>query len=181
MDKTQLDQLRFPVGKFKRPENIDVATRNAWIATIEQFPTKVADATANLSKEALNWQYRPDGWTIKQVVHHCADSHMNSLIRFKLSLTEDEPIIKPYAEAKWAELVDAVDNDISDSVALLGALHRKWVKVLRAMDDADFARIFVHPESKFNYRLDVATALYEWHCRHHFGHIEQALRHKGQF
>ncbi len=181
MDKVRLDELRFPVGKFKKPENITATQRAGWIGTIEQFPAKVATITTDLSVEQLNWHYRPDGWTIKQVVHHCADSHMNSVIRFKLSLTEDAPTIKPYMEHKWAELVDSLEDDISDSLTLLQAMHSKWVKLLRNMSDTDFERVFVHPAQNHSYRLDVATALYAWHCDHHLAHIEQALRHKGVF
>jgi hypothetical protein len=148
---------------------------------IEQFPSKIVTLTDDLSIEKLNWQYRTDGWNIKQVVHHCADSHMNSLIRFKLALTEETPTIKPYEEAKWAELIDGIDNDISYSLQLITAIHYKWILLLRSLNKEQLSKQFVHPESKKVYSLDEVIGLYAWHCNHHLAHIEQALMHKGSF
>ncbi len=152
-----------------------------WIATIAAFPATVEALTKDLSCVEKNWRYRPDGWTIKQVVHHCADSHMNSLIRFKLSLTEEEPTIRPYLEDRWALLVDSQDDDLTASQALLMGLHYKWVQVLRALSEQELERGFIHPEQGKRITLTEAIAMYAWHCRHHLAHIEQALATKGRY
>ncbi|MEK7723553.1 MAG: YfiT family bacillithiol transferase [Acidobacteriota bacterium] len=163
------EDLRFPVGKF---EKIDVTAelRSQFIKTIEELPKKLRNAVEGLSEEQLETQYRLEGWTVKQVVHHIADSHSNSLIRFKLALTEDVPPIKPYMEDKWAELADSKHAPINLSLSLIDGLHARWVLVLQAMSAQDFDRNLFHPEHgevSLNYML----SLYDWHCRHHLAHI----------
>ncbi|MGK4566372.1 YfiT family bacillithiol transferase [Flavobacterium sp. 3HN19-14] len=118
---------------------------------------------------------------MKQVVHHCADSHMNCLVRFKLTLTEETPTIKPYDESKWATLKDSLNDDISDSLKIIEGIHAKWVILLKSMNEKQFSRRFFHPESQKTFALDEITGFYAWHCNHHLAHIEQALSHKNQF
>ena len=125
---------------------------------------------AGLNEQQLDTPYRPDGWTVRQVVHHVADSHMNALTRFKLALTEEHPTIKPYDEAAWAKLEDTRTAPVETSLTLLDALHDRWVRVLRAMKTSDFARTLQHPESG-DQNLDQVLALYDWHGRHHTAHV----------
>jgi hypothetical protein len=176
-----LETLKFPIGHFAKPDLITEKEIENWMETIEMFPSKLKNMVSDLSVEELNWVYRPEGWKIKQVVHHCADSHMNSFIRFKLALTEDNPIIKPYEEAIWATLVDGNCDSISASLLILEGVHDRWTMLLKSFDNLAFSRTFVHPESKIIYSLDVAMGLYAWHCNHHFAHIAQAISHKGNF
>ena len=176
-----LRRLQFPIGEFAKPTNIDSTTINQWIEEIENFPARLNELTSNLTKEQLNWKYRPKGWSIKQVVHHCADSHMNSLIRFKLALTEDSPTIRPYHEDKWAELIDSQDDRILDSILLLIALHSRWVKILRNLTVEDLKKEFVHPEHGTKTSLEENIGIYAWHCNHHFAHIELAIEAAGKY
>lgn len=178
MTDEALYQLQFPIGKFQKPAVIDDSLIQQWISDIQHFPEQIKTITQRLSGEQLNWQYRPDGWTIKQVVHHCADSHMNSFIRFKLALTEDSPTIKPYFEDRWAELVDGTDNNIKDSLALITALHSKWVVLLKNINSSDLKRDFIHPEHGKRISLEENIGTYAWHCNHHLAHIKLALKKK---
>ena len=162
--------LRYPIGKFERPERLTESERRAAIQQIEQAPARLRAAVAGLNDQQLDTPYRPGGWTIRQTIHHVADSHMNAFSRFKLALTEDEPIIKPYDEAAWAKLGDVNETPVETSLDLLDSLHERWVKVLRTMDDAAFLRHFVHPELG-KIRLDGNLALYAWHGKHHTGHV----------
>lgn len=180
-DNFDLEKLKFPIGKFEKPETISQKDLDIWINDIETFPSKIKNLTENLSVEELNWIYRPQGWNIKQVVHHCADSHMNSLIRFKLALTEDVPTIKPYEEQLWAELADGGSNDISPSLQLIEGLHNRWVVLLKSFGEKELKRQFIHPANKKTLSLDETIGTYAWHCNHHLAHIKQALSHKGQF
>lgn len=176
-----IEQLKFPIGKFSKPEIISEEHILHWISEIETFPNRIRQLTNELSVAQLNWIYRPEGWTIKQVVHHCADSHINSFVRFKLALTEEIPTIKPYEEAKWAELRDGLDDDISASLQIIEGVHYRWVLLLKSLDAAQLHRQFSHPETKKIYCLDEIIGLYAWHCNHHLAHIEQAIMQKGQF
>jgi DinB family protein len=170
MAKTAVD-LRYPVGKFTRPGVLTPADRKAAIDAIAQTPRALSAAVAGLTDAQLDTPYRPDGWTIRQVVHHVPDSHMNAYIRFKLALTEDTPTIKPYDEAKWAELDDGKSKLVEDSLALLAALHARWVFLLRRLKPADFARQVKHPEWDVPPSLDQLLAMYAWHGKHHVAHI----------
>jgi DinB family protein len=172
---TDLEQLRYPVGRFERlTAPLDRAARASHIDTIEQTPATFLSLTTGRSDAELDTPYRPGGWTVRQVVHHVPDSHMNAYIRMKFAVTEDAPAIKAYDEAKWAELPEARRGPAEMSLALLEALHRRWVMFLRALTDAEFAKVYVHPELG-RVGLDEALALYAWHCRHHGGHIRQGL------
>jgi uncharacterized damage-inducible protein DinB len=170
------DDLKYPVGKYEfRPDAaISAAERAILIGQIADAPARLASEVAGLSDAQLDTPYRPGGWTVRQVVHHVPDSHMNAYIRMKFAVTEDAPAIKAYDEAKWAELSEAKSGPAEMSLALLEALHRRWVTFLRGLPAADFARAYVHPELG-RVTLDEAVALYAWHCRHHGGHIRLGL------
>jgi hypothetical protein len=161
--------LRYPIGKFEAPTQVTPTRRSEWIDTIAAAPVRYREAVQGLSDGQLDTPYRPDGWTVRQVIHHVADSHMNSFIRFRLGLTEDEPVIKPYDEKKWADLADAREP-VDVSLQLIGGLHHRWVVMLQDMGDADFSRTVRHPEMGL-LRLDTLLALYAWHSRHHEAHI----------
>jgi DinB superfamily len=162
--------LRYPVGKFDWQAPVAPEMRPGLIAELAAAPDVFRQAVAGLNDAQLDTPYRPDGWTVRQVVHHVADSHMNSYIRLRLALTEDEPTIKPYLEAKWAELHDARTAPVAISLQLIDTLHQRWVDLLASMTDSDFARVFRHPERGLM-RLDTNLALYAWHSRHHAAHI----------
>lgn len=163
--------LRYPIGKFT-PVAEPTATQLAeWIDIIARTPAAMRAAVSGLEPAQVDTPYRPGGWTVRQVVHHVPDSHLNAYCRFKLTLTEDEPVVKPYLEARWAELPDTTDTPMEVSLAMLDALHARWVALMRAMPPADFRRAYRHPEHGRTFRLDEVTGLYAWHGRHHVAHI----------
>jgi hypothetical protein len=161
---------RYPIGKFHYGGSLTVEQRAQHIAEIEQAPTHLRAAVAGLSSEQLETPYREGGWTVRQVVHHVPESHMNSFIRFKLALTEDEPTIKPYYEDRWAKLADVDAVPIEISLALLENLHARWVPLLNSLAPADWQRTFRHPEIGLM-TLEKNLALYSWHGRHHVAHV----------
>jgi uncharacterized damage-inducible protein DinB len=161
---------RYPVGKFTIPGAITSELRASACAEIAGLPRKLRMAANALSEKQLETPYRDGGWTARQVIHHVADSHMNSYIRFRLALTEDIPTIKPYDEARWAELSDAKSAPIEVSLQLIDGLHDRWSRLLQSMTPADFARTFRHPELGER-TLDNTVQLYAWHGRHHLGHL----------
>jgi uncharacterized damage-inducible protein DinB len=169
MEQAPERDLRFPVGRYASTPAPTPAERERFIREIEQAPARMRAAVAGLSNEQLDTPYRPDGWTVRQVVHHVPDSHLNSYCRFKFALTEDVPTIKTYDEAAWAELPDS-RGDVEVSLALLEALHERWVWLLRAMTDEDWARELEHPE-RGRMTLGDMLGLYDWHSRHHVAHI----------
>ncbi|MDP9200701.1 MAG: putative metal-dependent hydrolase [Gemmatimonadota bacterium] len=171
--------LRYPVGKFDWDAPISEAERPKLIAQIAETPGALRSAVAGLSRDQLETRYRPGGWTVKQVVHHVPDSHLNAYIRFKLALTEDEPTIKPYDEATWAELPDSQKVPIDVSLDLLDSLHVRWVTLLRSMAAVDFRRALRHPEYDRVITLDQLLALYAWHGRHHVAHITALRKREG--
>ena len=181
MNHLNLEKLKFPIGKCPKIDDVSKNDLKTWIATIEEFPSKIKKLTSNLSIEELNWMYRPKGWNIKQVVHHCADSHINSFIRFKLALTEEVPTIKPYEEQLWAELVDGNSDDILPSIQIIEGVHARWILLLKSLSPTDLKRQFFHPANGKTSSLEETIGVYAWHCNHHLAHIEQALLHKGQF
>lgn len=175
METRELEQLRFPVGHYDVPSSIDEQQIEQWIAEIESFPSDLRAAVEHLSDDELLKRYRPGGWTIRQVVHHCSDSHLNSIARFKLAITEEKPTIKPYNEAAWAELWDTTDAPISLALDLIDALHARWVYLLKGMRPNDYAREYFHPEHEMTYRVDQTIGNYAWHCRHHLAHVRSAI------
>jgi len=162
--------LRYPIGRFSPPAEFTAARRRAFIAEIAAAPGALARGVSGLAETQLDTPYREGGWTVRQVVHHVPDSHMNAYVRFKLALTEEQPAIKPYDEARWAELGEARLGAVETSLALLDALHRRWVALLDQLDEAQFRRTLVHPEQG-TINLDWLLALYAWHGRHHTAHI----------
>lgn len=165
-----MDDLRYPVGRFKFDGQLSADQRRFFINEIAEAPVKLRAAVAGLTPEQIETPYRLGGWTVRQVVHHIPDSHLNSYVRFKLALTEEEPTIKPYDEAAWSELEDVRTTPLETSLTLLDVLHRRWVVLLRSLKDADFARAFRHPEMGL-VSLEKNVALYAWHGRHHIAHI----------
>lgn len=171
------EDLRFPVGKFDK-STVGPERRAEFIQTISDLPQKIRDAAKDLDEQQLDTPYRPGGWTVRQTVHHIADSHMNSYVRFKLALTEDEPpTIVPYYEDRWAELADS-KLPIDVSLPLIDAIHKRWETILNSMTDADFQKVFKHPETG-DWTLDGALALYAWHSKHHTAHITRLRERKG--
>jgi len=163
---------RYPIGKFKLVDEINASVRNAWINDIESLPHLLKEACSSLDEDVLNTPYRDGGWTARQVIHHLADSHMNSYVRFKWSLTEEEPVIKAYDEKLWAMEPEAKFGDIQNSLDLIEALHARLTVVLKNMSEKDFQRGFMHPESNKRWQLDKTLAVYAWHGKHHIGHIK---------
>ena len=144
------------------------------------MPERIESVTKNLSDEEINYKYRPNGWTIRQVVHHCADSHMNCIIRFKLALTEKRPTIKPYFEDRFAKLTDYLEP-MDSSIFILKGVHEKLAVLLKSFNKEDLKREFIHPEHGKHFSLEETIGVYAWHSNHHFAHIEQALRYKDTF
>ena len=172
---TDIETLRYPVGKLPRHRGpLDRAARERCLATIEGTPARFRSLVAGLSDAQLDTPYRPGGWTIRQVVHHVPDSHLNAYVRMKLAVTEDAPAIKTYEESLWAELPDGKTGAVDMSLALLDALHTRWLAFLRALPASDYSKTFTHPQWG-SVTVDEAIVMYEWHCRHHAAHIENAL------
>lgn len=177
--RERIEILRYPIGRFSPPVQITEGQRRGWIEQVASLPVDLRRAVADLNDAQLSQPYREGGWTVRQVVHHLADSHMNSYVRFRLALTEDAPLIKPYEEAAWAELEDAKSAPIDLSLALLESLHGRWVMLLRGMTAREFARTFRHPELG-PLELDRALGLYAWHGRHHVAHIMELRSREGR-
>ena len=171
-----MQDLRYPIGRCPRKPVLTPDERRDSIAAIAETPARLASAVAGLAAEQLDTPYRPGGWSVRQVIHHLPDSHLNSYVRFKLALTEDEPTIKPYDEALWAKLNDSQETPVDVSLTLLDALHKRWVILLRGMRPEDFARRLNHPE-RGAMTLDDVLTTYTWHGKHHVAHIT-ALRHR---
>jgi hypothetical protein len=160
---------RYPVGKFHQPETITSDERTSAIATLAELPEKLRNAVDGLDSAQLNTPYRDGGWTLRQVVHHIADSHMNAFVRVRLALTEDWPTIKPYNEAAWADLHDVM-APVEWSLELAESLHARWVMMLQSLDEAQWQRGYNHPEGG-PVTVELATLTYAWHSRHHVAHI----------
>jgi hypothetical protein len=170
-----MEDLRFPIGKADLDTPMTPERRKQAIAEVEAAPAALRNAIRGLSAAQLETPYRPGGWTVRQVVHHVPDSHLNAYLRFKQALTEDFPVVMAYDEAKWANLPDVPKVPLDVSLDLLDNAHARWATILHAMTPADFARGYTHPEYKRRFTLDQALALYAWHGRHHVAHIT-ALR-----
>ena len=173
-----MEKLRYPIGKFSFDVDITPEKRKAWIQQIEHLPRELRRAVSGLLPQQLDTPYREGGWTVRQLAHHIADSHMNSFIRWKLALTESNPTIKPYDQDEWVTTADVTDLDIEPSLALVEGLHARWTKLLSSLSPSDFARTFNHPESGVA-TLDRQLQLYAWHGRHHVAHIDSLRQRKG--
>lgn len=171
-----MELLKYPIGKFEQPKTISKEILSKWITTISSFPKRLKNEVIHLTDEQLNTPYRPDGWTIRQVIHHCADSHMNSLIRLKLALTEDQPTVKPYFEERWAELADSKHIPIEPSIKMIEGIHERWSILLNNLTEEQLGRIFIHPEHGKTFRVDENIGVYAWHCDHHLAHITETKK-----
>ncbi|MBI5471352.1 MAG: bacillithiol transferase BstA [Ignavibacteriae bacterium] len=166
-----LEQLKYPIGRYKAPESITDAMISQWISEIEQLPASLSEVVKGLTDSQLATPYRDGGWTVRQTVHHIADSHINAYCRFKLALTEDRPTIKPYIESRWAELEDGRNALVESSLMLVEAVHKRWLILLRALQPADFKRTYIHPEYGKEFLLQYLAGLYAWHGKHHVAQI----------
>jgi DinB superfamily len=166
-----IEQLRFPIGPFTPPNEYSPVYIQNCISKIEKLPQLLSEAVADMTEPQLDTPYRPGGWTARQVIHHIADSHINSYTRFKLALTEDQPIIRPYDEVSWAELPDGKSAPIDISVDLIRSLHQRWSLVLQQMDAEQWQRTFFHPGMNRIWSLEYAVAMYAWHGEHHLAHV----------
>ncbi|NRD77005.1 bacillithiol transferase BstA [Bacillus sp. BRMEA1] len=169
--------IKYPIGKFEYKGEMTTSVTDDWIKEIEDLPKLLQDAVKDLDNEQLDTPYRPGGWTVRQVIHHLADSHMNAYVRFKLALTEEKPVIKPYDEKKWAELNDN-KLPIDISLSLLESLHKRWTTLLRSLSSADIEKTFIHPESGV-VSVGVNIGIYAWHGRHHLAHITSLCNRMG--
>jgi uncharacterized damage-inducible protein DinB len=172
------EELRYPIGRFEKPGALDEAGRRQRMREIEAAPERLRAAIAGLTAEQLDTPYRDGGWTVRQVVHHLPDSHVNAYVRMKLALTEEAPAIKPYDEARWAELSDSRTTPVETSLAMLEALHDRWMHLLRGMSAAAFARQVRHPEMGAMTVDDLLT-MYAWHGRHHVAQVRALRQRKG--
>ncbi len=179
MTEDALERLKYPVGRPDIPNIVSPDLFDGLIGVLEAFPAKLRAATEHLSDEQLDTPYRPGGWTVRQVVHHCPDSHVNAYIRFKLALTEDFPTIKPYLEDRCALLPDTQLTPVRVSLDLLDALHTRWTILLRALSPADWERGYVHPEVQRRFTLAQVLVMYAWHSRHHLAHVTELAKTKG--
>jgi uncharacterized damage-inducible protein DinB len=166
----KMSDLRYPIGKFNYEGTLTEDSKTEYLNNIENLPQQLRAAVAGLSTQQIETPYRPEGWTVRQVVHHVADSHMNAYVRFKLALTEDEPMIKPYAEDRWAKLGDNQATPIEVSLTLVDSLHNRWMRLLRSIKAEEWKRTFKHPEVGLM-NLEKTLALYSWHGRHHVAHV----------
>ena len=184
LDKIELDKLKYPIGNFEKPttKNIEESKDLVldWKNDIDFFPMRLKKVLFDLNEEELNWKYRPQGWTIKEVAHHYSDSHTNALIRFKLTLTEEEPTIKPYLESKWAELQD-MSLPVEVSISILEGIHQKLNIIIESLSESDLERRFFHPKHQVYFTLFELVATYAWHSNHHLAHIKQAIESKGKY
>lgn len=166
-----MKKLQYPIGEYTYPENVDETQITHWIDSLESFPEQLIAVTSTLSEAQLEVAYRPGGWTVRQVIHHIADSHINAYTRVKLTLTEDNPIVRPYNEEIWADLPEAKNGDIEMSIAIIKAVHRRLVITLRTLTFEDFNRKYIHPAANKQLTLSYLVGNYAWHGQHHLAHI----------
>ncbi len=166
----ELEALQYPIGRFIPSDSYPPEEVRTNIQIISALPSKFINLLGGWTEEQYDTPYRPDGWTVRQLIHHVADSHINAYVRFRLALTEDNPTIKPYKEERWAELPDAKTASVDISLQLMKNVHLRWVLLMNSMDAADLARTYAHPETGRSIRLDEVMALYAWHSEHHYQH-----------
>ena len=174
-----VENLRYPIGKFVYPESKEPALIPSHVNVIELFPSKLRFETSGLDDSQLDTPYRENGWTIRQVVHHVADSHLNAYCRFKLALTEENPVLRPYFEDRWAELTEARTAPIALSLNIIDAIHARWIVFLKNLTVQDYDRTIIHPEYNRSMTLYQVLCLYSWHCEHHLTHITGLKNRKG--
>jgi hypothetical protein len=171
----ELEQLKYPVGRHQSKDEYGIIEIETFVHTIRVFPSQLKAAVKDISEDQLNTSYRPQGWAVRQVIHHVADSHMNAILRFKMALTENNPIIKPYDEAAFAKLHD-YDLPIEPSLSIIESVHQKWMLLLSGMKPASFMQTYFHPQHQITFTLQQALATYDWHCRHHLAHVNLVVR-----
>ncbi len=174
-----IDHLRYPIGHFERSQKITAAHITEWIHVLETLPQQLEDLVRNLSEEQFDTPYRPKGWTVRQLIHHIADSHHHSYTRFKWALTEDRPLIKAYEEKDWSDLFDARTAPVQLSLNYITALHAKLVHLLKGLSTDDLKKYYLHPEGNIQVTVEENIGKYAWHSRHHFAHIEGLLKREG--
>ena len=179
MESQDLEKLRYPIGKFARPANISQEIIEEWIDKLDTYPSQLRNLVQDLNEEQLATPYRQGGWQVGQLVHHIADSHHNSYIRFKWALTEDKPVIKVYDEKRWAELHDSRTAPISNSLDHLQVIHTKLVYLLRGLNRTDLKREFIHPDGNVVTTLEENIGRYVWHGQHHYTHIANLIAREG--
>ena len=175
MEKEQLEKLRYPIGKYEVPEQITEEHLKKWIGILEELPERLENAVSGMSEEQLETPYRPEGWTVRQLIHHISDSHHHSYIRFKWGLTENNPVIKPYLEKEWSNLLDAKSAPVQMSLDHLKAVHTKLVYLLRGLSKEQLERTFRHPEGNVQSTLAENIGRYAWHGSHHYAHLQNLM------
>ncbi len=178
LSEDELEQLKYPTGKLSYEQHYSDTIRENLITRIERLPADLRAVTISLQAVELSYRYRPDAWNIRQIIHHVSDSHINAYIRLKLTLTEDNPTIKPYNENKWAVTTDALQDNLELSLSITENIHKKLVLLLRNMKEADFERTYFHPEMKRNVPLTHLLSMYAWHGHHHLAQIKVAREKK---
>jgi hypothetical protein len=181
MEQISLEALKYPVGKYSKPEKVSAEEIKKHITTLHEFPGKIKFEISGLDNNALAYRHRPEGWTITQLAHHCADSHMNAYIRTKLALTEHNPTVTPYIENEWAKTIDSADAPSEWSLQIIEGMHKRWTKLLGSLSQEQLQRTFFHPEHKRNIPVAELIPMYAWHCNHHLAHIQQAKQYKNKF
>ncbi|WP_149275169.1 YfiT family bacillithiol transferase [Pareuzebyella sediminis] len=176
MEKSELEALKYPIGKFQVPKSITEEDLSVWITVLEEFPKRLRVLVEGLTEEQLETPYRPGGWSVRQTVHHISDSHHNSYMRFKWALTEDKPVIKPYDEKAWAALFDSKSAPIALSLDHLQAVHAKLVYLLKGLSKESLKKEFVHPDGHIETSLDENIGRYAWHSNHHYAHIQNLIQ-----
>lgn len=181
MSPTELQKLQYPIGNYQWLAVPSEAQIAQFLQTIAEFPSKLEALLARSTEETREWPYRPGGWNTRQLVHHCADSHTNALIRFKWALSEEQPTIKAYSQTGWAALNDYQEKDLNLSLMYIKALHERWLTLLKTLSPEDLARKYHHPEREGLLSLGGTVGNYAWHCEHHLAHIQNALNSKGAY
>ncbi|KIQ23060.1 hydrolase [Flavobacterium sp. MEB061] len=178
MENLNLEKLKYPIGKFIAPKTYSSDYILAKIEEIKSFPERLKKETGNLNNDQLNTPYRPGGWTVRQVIHHCAESHMNCFIRIKWTLTENNPVIKPYDENLWSALQDNLHMPIESSLNLLEGLHARLAFLMKSLSETELEKSFIHPENNSEYKIKEIIGLYAWHGNHHLAHITSLKKYK---
>lgn len=181
MKKATLKALKYPIGEFKMPKKISEQDVESQIKIIADFPDKLRKEVDRLKEDMLEYRHRLGGWTIRQLIHHCADSHINAYVRTKLTATEKNPTVKPYDESAWANTDDAGEASVEWSVQLLEGLHKRWTMLLFGLNKDELKRTYYHPAYKTTVTLTQLIFLYAWHCNHHLAHVQQAKKYKNKF
>lgn len=176
-----IEKLKFPVGQWEKPDSVSSEEIDKHIEIISSFSDQLISLVLDKDEKLLNNRYRPDGWSARQVIHHCADSHMNAFVRTKLAMTEDTPTVKPYLEAVWAEGKDYEVTPITASLQIISGVHQRWAHLLVTMSPKDYSRAYFHPEMDRNVPLDEVSSMYAWHCQHHLAHVKNAIESEGKY